>query len=119
MNGRTATLYRILADGHYPRLFGGEIPKGYYGLDNSYFYCLYLLGIVPMLMMLYLIWKLAGILTLKKDLMGCSVLLSFVPIAYVTQIFEYPFLNYFLFLIMENWEDMIGRARSGGDLYDT
>lgn len=108
LNGRTGSLYWIFHSGYHPGLFGVEIPDGARGLDNSYYYCTYLLGIVPMFIMIVLIWRLGTVYWKNKDVMGTAALITFISLAYVTQTFEHPYLNYILFLVMENWRQILG-----------
>ena len=107
LNGRTAYLHYIFSNGIYPSFFGGSLPSDVPGLDNSYFYNIYLLGTIPMLIMLGSIWKLSYVFSKKRDIIGASCTIVFIFVAYVTQTFEYAFLNYFLFLIIMNWKDVI------------
>lgn len=107
LNGRTGSLYWTFHSGYYPRLFGTEIPDGARGLDNSYYYCTYLLGIVPMLILIMLIWRLGTVYWKNKDVMGTAALITFIFLAYVTQTFEHPYLNYILFFAMENWRQVL------------
>lgn len=107
LNGRTGALHYLLSNGIYPSFLGRGIPEGIRGLDNSYFYCSYILGIIPMCFMLAAIWQLGNVYYKNKDIMGCSCTVCFILIAYVTQTFEHPYLNYFIFLIMENWNSFI------------
>lgn len=104
LNGRTYYLHYLFSNGIYPSLFGDNFKINVVGLDNSYFYNLYLLGMIPMACMFFAIIRLGKIYYLKKDIMGISATVSFILVAYATQTFEYPFLNYFLFLIIENWK---------------
>lgn len=107
LNGRTGALYRLISGGIYPSLFGGDIPAGVKGLDNSYFYCFYLLGIIPMILFLAGIWRLGNIIARNKDLYGCSSAITFIALAYVGQVIEYPYLNYLLFIMMGYWNEMM------------
>lgn len=107
LNGRTYFLNYLFRNGIYPSLFGGKIPTGIKGLDNSYFYNFYLLGIIPMLFMIFAIWRLGKLYCKNRDVMGSACTVTFIFLAYVTQTFEHPFLNYFLFLIMENWNQFM------------
>lgn len=111
LNGRTFSLYNMLRQDGLPTLFGQEIATGHDGLDNSYFYCMYLMGIIPTGIMVLAIWRLAKVYSEKRDMFGCSTLIAFILIAYVTQTLEYPFLNYFLFLIIDCWEDVVPLRR--------
>lgn len=106
LNGRTGNLYRYLHAGLYPKLFDYSTPKDAAALDNSYFFCLYKLGIIPTIIIIIAIVKLAGVLAKKRDLYGCGCFVSFAALAYVAQILEVPFLNYFIFLIILNWEEV-------------
>lgn len=112
LNGRTGGLHSLIANGYYPSLFGVTIPENARGLDNSYFYSMYVLGLIPLGLMIVIIWQLSGTLSENRDLAACSVLVSFILIAYVTQTLEQPYLNYFLFLLMENWEDFVIGVRN-------
>ena len=112
LNGRTGGLHRLIANGYYPSLFGVTIPENAVGLDNSYFYSMYVLGLIPLGLMIAIIWQLSSTLSENRDLAACSVLLSFILTAYVTQTLEHPYLNYFLFLLMENWEDFVIGVRN-------
>lgn len=112
LNGRTGGLHWLIANGYYPSLFGVTIPENVRGLDNSYFYSMYVLGLIPLGLMIAIIWQLSGTLSENRDLAACSVLVSFILIAYVTQTLEHPYLNYFLFLLMENWEDFVIGGRN-------
>lgn len=107
LNGRTFYLYHLIAIGVYPSLFGSHFSIKVAGLDNSYFYNFYILGIVPMIIMLIAIIKLGKVYYKKRDFIGLSCTAVFIIMAYVTQTFEVPFLNYFLFLIIENWKEII------------
>jgi len=111
LNGRTGGLYRLVSHGYYPSLFGTDIPENYKGLDNSYFYAAYVLGIIPTALMLFVIWKLSDIAAERRDLATCSVLLSFILLSYVIQTLEIPYLNYFLFILMENWDGFIIKTK--------
>ena len=112
LNGRTGGLHRLIANGYYPSLFGVTIPDNAVGLDNSYFYSMYVLCLMPLGLMIAIIWQLSSTLSENRDLAACSVLLSFILTAYVTQTLEHPYLNYFLFLLMENWEDFVIGVRN-------
>lgn len=111
LNGRTYFLHHLLASGVYPSLFGANFQINVMGLDNSYYYNLYLMGIVPMIFMVLSIIKLGKLYCINKDIMGVSSTVTFILVAYVTQTLEYPFLNYFLFLIIENWSCMMRPMR--------
>ena len=67
-----------------------------------------MLGIVPMFIMIVLIWRLGTVYWKNKDVMGTAALITFISLAYVTQTFEHPYLNYILFLVMENWRQILG-----------
>lgn len=112
-NGRTYFLYESFSRGIYPTLFGGNIPD-VKGLDNSYFYNLYFLGVIPMLFMICAIWRLGNVYYENMDIMGISSTVTFIFIAYITQTFEHLFINYFLFLIMENWTQFMNTQRIEG-----
>lgn len=73
---------------------------------------MYVLGLIPLGLMIAIIWQLSSTLSENRDLAACSVLLSFILTAYVTQTLEHPYLNYFLFLLMENWEDFVIGVRN-------
>lgn len=111
LNGRTGGVHRIIANGIYPSLFGTVIPESYKGLDNSYFYVAYVMGIIPTGIMIFVIWKLSDVAAEKHDLATSSVILSFILLSYVMQTLEYPYLNYFLFILMENWDGFVLKTR--------
>ena len=65
-NGRTYWLHYLFVNRVYPTLFGGEIPN-VKGLDNSYFYNFYLLGIIPMFFLILAINRLGRVYSKNKD----------------------------------------------------